>query len=126
MENIWEAKIVLQQGMSWKVRNGQSIQIWRDKWLLFNPSFLPQSLQCDWDVNGRVHDLINEQTMNWNWSCVHEMFMPREVEAICSLPVSKQGWPDVLVLHHDKEVVYMVRSGYLMLYEEGDATLEQS
>ena len=43
----YEAREVLQLGVRWRVGNGVSITIWKDKWLPFQSSFLPMPRLID-------------------------------------------------------------------------------
>ena len=41
--SIREARSVVEKGTHWRVGNGCSICIWKDKWLPFNLTFMPQT-----------------------------------------------------------------------------------
>ena len=73
------------------------------------------TLVGDWDENGLVKDLIDENTKEWNLNLLQEMFDSEEVANIKSISVSNLGLQDVLVWHYDNRGVYTVKSGYKLL-----------
>ena len=116
--NLWEVRSLSQQGVRWRVGNGRSIRIWKDKWIPFQPSFLPLTPRGNWNEEGRVCDLIDGDTKHWNWRLLQEMFEPTKAVGINALYVNKIECPDELVWHYEKQGHYTVKSGYLMLNAE--------
>ena len=80
-----------------QVGDGEQIQVWRDKWL-HNPStyrvVTPErpGLQVTW-----VCDLLDSDWMEWKEHLICQWFLPQDVEAILSIPISTHGARDCLV-----------------------------
>ena len=91
------SKDVLQEGVRWKVGDGKSIRIWQDKRLTSQSGFQPRTPRGEWDENGMVHELIDEQTKTWNQNLLHEMFDTEKAATINSVPLSRVGSLDRLV-----------------------------
>jgi hypothetical protein len=60
------AREVLEQGLFWRVGNGDNICIWRDKWLPKPSSFRVQSLVAGLQPDAKVSCLIDHNLGGWN------------------------------------------------------------
>ncbi|XP_062176146.1 uncharacterized protein LOC133881223 [Alnus glutinosa] len=82
------ARETLEGGLWWRVGNGESIKVWKDKWL--PSSSTPQILS---PVNGldeeaRVSSLIDPGSGGWNMPLLRSIFSPWEVELIGKVEMS--------------------------------------
>jgi hypothetical protein len=115
--SIWNAKKLLQEGLVWRVGDGRSIKIWKDRWLEKPSSFLVQSPIQILDEEATVSELINVDTKMWNISVVSDVFMEDEAKSICQMVVSPLSHGDRLVWMGNKTGHYTVRSGYHLAME---------
>ncbi|XVF53109.1 hypothetical protein PTKIN_Ptkin05aG0073400 [Pterospermum kingtungense] len=126
-KSIWEAKSVLKKRVRWKVGNGKSIRIWRDKWISTTEDALPATNEGEHDVETKVSELIDDSTKTWRRDLVYEWFNASEADLICSFPISKLGHPDRLVWQFEKNGRYSIRSAYKFLRARiGDVNVQVS
>lgn len=86
--SILNAKEVLEEGLVWRVGNGEEIKIWRDRWLPPHSPYLffPPNQWLDFDA--RVSMIIDPSTGWWNLPLVRRLFSPEEAERICNVALS--------------------------------------
>ena len=65
------------KGIKWKVGDGRSINVWRDKWLPFTPGG-----QQDENSSLLVKDLIDEDKNWWNEALIDMVFDRKTAAAI--------------------------------------------
>lgn len=95
--SILGARYILKEGCTWRVGNGQSIDIWEDRWLnhpdhskVFTAS--PQE--------GAVHyvsDLIDQDKRVWNLEVLRYLFLPIDIPYIISTPLSRRSVVDCII-----------------------------
>ena len=78
-------------------------------------TLLSANSKGNWDENGLVHGLINEQTRTWNFGLLNEIFNEEVAMVIGSIPVSRLGLEDTMVWHFHQTGIYTVHSGYKLL-----------
>ncbi|XP_062152738.1 uncharacterized mitochondrial protein AtMg00310-like [Alnus glutinosa] len=83
--NILKARPVLENGLIWRVGNGEKIRIWGDKWLPNSYDFLVHSPPNGLDNEDKVCSLIDPLTSRWKTNILGEYFDPVEVEMISRL-----------------------------------------
>ena len=125
-QSILKAREVIIKGAVWRVGNGQSINIWKHRWLLEDhhrkiitpgPNIL---MHCT------VNQLITKPQMTWDHSLIDSLFLPYDVEAIKQIPLSNQDHADKLIWPGTTHGDYSVRSGYRFLIDEEDKNLPGS
>lgn len=60
--SIWNAKPLLQEGLVWKVGNGENIRIWKDRWLPPPNSTLVLTPSARMGPEARVAELIDTES----------------------------------------------------------------
>jgi ribonuclease HI len=117
-QSILKARDNILKGAAWRVRDGKTIKIWRDKWLLEDhhqkivfpgPAVLAEST---------VSQLFIPNVQRWDENLIDKLFQPYDAAAIKCIPLSNQVTKDVLIWRGTKSGVYSVRSGYRFLLEE--------
>ncbi len=81
------------------------------------------------DAPATVDQLICSDTMTWDVDLLDRVFLPRDVEAIKSIPLSQRRPSDILTWTGTKRGVFSVRSAYHMLLNQshaGEATSSSS
>ncbi|XP_042972884.1 uncharacterized protein LOC122304684 [Carya illinoinensis] len=83
---VWRSMMaglsILKSGLRWRVGNGNSINLWSDKWI---PSLPPFTVTSPRDVDcwcERVSDLIDPRQRSWKKELLVEMFLVTEIQAI--------------------------------------------
>jgi hypothetical protein len=95
--SFWNARSLLEEGLFWRVGDGNRIGIWNDKWVLGTPSGFLQSPIRLLDRNAKVCELLNTDTNWWNMPLVHEIFSAEEAKLIFSMAVNPHTGEDRLV-----------------------------
>ena len=110
--SFWNARSLLEEGLSWKVGDGKSIGIWTDKWVLATSDSFLQSPVGVLDQNAKVCELLNTDINWWNTSFIYHAFTAKEAELICGMMVSPHTGEDRLVWRCTKNGEFTVRSAY--------------
>ncbi|XP_042952189.1 uncharacterized protein LOC122289271 [Carya illinoinensis] len=96
-KSFMEAKQVLEEGLFWRIGNGDSIYIGRDKWIHQPTSYRVQSPLSDRHSRWQVSELIDKQEKTWIRSILREVFLEREATVISKIPISLSRSPDQLI-----------------------------
>ncbi|XP_042950206.1 uncharacterized protein LOC122282314 [Carya illinoinensis] len=84
-----EARPILQEELFWRIGNGDSVNIWTDKWLPRPSSFKVQSLLKAEFAASKVSALIDSSSGAWKMDTLREVFRHEEVEVVCRIPKLK-------------------------------------
>ena len=83
-----EAKFLIDQGSRWRVGDGRSIRVWRDRWtpdqFYYRTPLPPGNAEEDL----RVSSLLEDDGLAWNHNKIRSTFSTNDVKAILSIPVS--------------------------------------
>ena len=91
------AQALVRRGVRWQVGDGERIQVWKDKWLP-NPS--TYKVVSSENLGPRVtwvRDIIDGDRMEWRADLIRQTFMPQDVDAILSIPLSANRARDRLI-----------------------------
>ncbi|XP_042939571.1 uncharacterized protein LOC122274613 [Carya illinoinensis] len=117
-----EARPILQEGLFWRIGNGDFVNIWTEKWLPRPSSFKVQSpLKAEFAAS-KVSTLIDSSSGAWKMDTLREVFRHEEVEVVCRIPVSMSNSQDKLIWRCAKDGRFTVRSAY---YLAGEMSAEQ-
>ena len=95
--SILKARRVVWLGLKWRIGDGKCVRICGDKWLPDSQASRVVSPQKNFPNNTKVSALIDEERGRWLEDRVREEFLPHEVKAIISLPLSNLGTEDKLI-----------------------------
>ena len=96
----------------WRVGNGESIDVTKDKWIPNYPSNKQLHSVIDIEEGQKVSNLIDWDLHRWRRDILMAKFNQDEAEAVCRIPLSRRVVEDSLVQLHNRRGVYTVRSGY--------------
>ncbi|KAK3225535.1 hypothetical protein Dsin_005397 [Dipteronia sinensis] len=106
---LW-GKELTEKGSRWRVGNGKSVRIYKDRWIprlstfkVFSPHFFGRKCYC-WYPQIAF--------LRWNVDLVKESFSSEEGDAILGLPSFSIETSDRLIWHFHNSGVYSVCSGY--------------
>lgn len=106
---IW-GKEVLDKGLRWRVGDGSSILVFKDKWIP-NPSTFkvisPQLMSGNTTVSQLMYP-----SGGWDLNVINQNFCKDDRTAILSIPTSSSCSNDCLIWHYDDSGVFNVKSGY--------------
>lgn len=98
---LWKSLLssieLLIEGLVWRLGNGNSIKIWKHRWLPTPSSFPIQSPVTILDKGAIVQGLIEPSTGDWNHYLINQIFNPLEAKLIRSLPLSLANVADKLI-----------------------------
>ena len=83
-KSLCQVRHVIELGSVWRVGDGQSIQIRRDRWLPKTSCSRIVSPLSVLPLESRVCDLINAETHTWKVDLVKQVFLPQEASIIAS------------------------------------------
>ena len=116
---------MIQSGVKWRIGKGNSVPIWRDKWLLSPSSGLPLSPPKLLEAEACVSSLIQHSSGTCNAALIDQIFLPNEAELIKSIPLSIRDRDDAVVWSREQNGKFTVRSAYKML-KEAECSSQQS
>ena len=79
---------ILKSGCCWRVRNGESIKVYLDKWLPNYPTNKILHQRHDVDREMLVSELIDADLHWWRHDVIMENFCRKEADAIYKIPLS--------------------------------------
>ncbi|CAL8082381.1 unnamed protein product [Prunus armeniaca] len=125
---IWRSlqwgKELLNKGLRWRVGNGESIQVYTNKWLPV-PSFFKIMSAPQLPLSTLVCDLFTSSGQ-WNVPLLKDIFWDQEVEAILQIPLVSLASHDCLIWHYERNGMYSVKSGYQLTRLEKDIMCGES
>ncbi|KAG7950537.1 hypothetical protein I3843_13G118900 [Carya illinoinensis] len=105
---------LVKKGLVWRVGNGNSIRIWKEKWIPKANTFEVQTIPNTLPPESTVSCLIDSNSLSWKKELIETVFNPDEVELICSLPISLRGAVDASIWGYSKKGSFMVRGAYFV------------
>jgi hypothetical protein len=116
--SIHGSRNLLKEGLLWRVGNGKTIRIWKDKWLPTPITYRVQSPPNFLPDNATVSNLIDADTKWWKMEWLEMIFSKEDMVAIQSIPISTTDQADVQIWRGTKNGVFSVRSAYHMQKEK--------
>ena len=120
------ARDVIQDGMIWRVGNGESVWIKVDRWLpnqaccsVISP--LPQLAN-----DTRVSFLIDQDRFAWKESVVKELFLPHEADIILGIPLSFWHPPDRIAWAQTPTGMFSTSSAYKLIVSGASTSIAGS
>ncbi|XP_042939551.1 uncharacterized protein LOC122274591 [Carya illinoinensis] len=122
---------MLKKGLLWRVGNGTSINLWKEKWIPTLPSQQISSIRGNDVWCEVVSDLIDPNLKTWREDLLQELFSNQEIEAIKTIPISLGGREDKMTWQASNNGQYTIKSGYhyqrsLISELEGEASRKHS
>lgn len=90
--------------------NEASIKVWRDNWVLEVTALKPLVPKFLHDAT--VSFLIDVSIQCWNVQLLHDCFLPFEVDAIASIPLSYMLSEDIRFWPYAKDGKFSVKASY--------------
>ena len=96
--SIISAQSLVLERLQWRVGNGANIRVWQDKWLPRGSTYGVISPRLFLNIDKRVVDLIDSNTVKWKNEVIDCLFVPHEADLIKSISLcatllaDKQVW----------------------------------
>lgn len=110
--SIMAAQNIVRHGHRWQVGNGQTIDIWHDKWLTTPFTFRFISWPQGVPDGAKVLVLIDLYTRSWQTNMIHQYFSPVDALAILSISISSRLPSDRMVWTYTTKGDFTVWSAY--------------
>lgn len=99
------------EGSFWRVGNGNTISIWKDKWVRKPPSFKPTPPERE-PTPQNVAALIDNNTGTWNNDIISDLFVSGDREYIKAIHLAKNPNEDKLIWQDRENGELIVKSTY--------------
>lgn len=100
----------------WRIANGQNVRIWRDRWIVRDPTgglISPKGrCRCKW-----VSELMGHNG-NWDNSKLQQFFLPIDICEIQKIRPSHRLGEDFIAWAQEKSGVFSVRSAYRLASDD--------
>jgi len=110
--SLFQAKSLLLKGILWRVGDGSSIKIWKDRWIPSSSSHLVSSPVGVLGQEATVSELIDRERGCWISNVVSENFRKDEADAILNIPLSPNLPKDRVIWIGSKSGLFSVKSAY--------------
>ena len=110
--SIIQTQPLIRRGVHWALGNGEHIRVWKDSWLLGEPSSTPRGPGESTFPSLKVQNLFIPTTTSWNLPLLSSLFHHEDVQRIMRLRPSITGSEDRLYWRYNKTGSYTVKSGY--------------
>lgn len=110
--SLLEGRDLIKKGLVWKLGNGESINIWEDKWLFSNHQLITLGPRPTNNCPSLVKDLFCPNSKSWNLNLLHSLFPSHICSIITSTPITSTNQNDSFIWDHDPSGIYTVKSGY--------------
>ena len=108
---IERLKPTIRKGVCFTIGDGKSVDVWKDPWVPWIPSFLPRPKAGSVPNNMLVvADLINLETKSWRFSMLEEMFDLESANAISNIVLPLVPRNDKLIWIDDPKGMFSVKS----------------
>lgn len=107
---------LLKKGLVWRIGNGQNVRIWRDRWIVREPTggLVTQKGRCRFRW---VSDLLDHNGA-WDQSKLRLFFLPIDIFEILKIRPSPRLGEDFLAWAPKRSGVFSVKSAYRLAYDE--------
>ena len=106
------ARKVVDRGSKWCIGNGESIHIWKDRWISSQKSFKVTSPIGVHTSMEKVLSLLDTDRRSLDVVKVKTIFLPHEAEVVLSIPISGRLPEDSIVWAWTINGRFSVKSGY--------------
>ena len=101
MSYLWRSllkgKDIVHEGSIWRIGDGRSINVWKDKWVNSLPSHCPSFDGMQQPTSMKVDLLLVDGERAWNEQVLRELFQPEIVSHILKIPLGKTAESDKLI-----------------------------
>ena len=124
--SLCESRHVLRASLRWCVGTDTCIKAWTDAWLPSPTTYKVISSVRGLSEEATMDSLIDHDLKCWNIDLLGQGLLPRDVEIIKQITLSKRRPSDRLIWTGTSNVKFTVRSAYHLLLHEQDRVLEST
>ena len=112
------AKSVVEDGIRWSIGNGESVLIWKDKWIPKPNTYKITTHINPLLYNEKVLTLIDKEWAVWKSERINSIFLPHDAKSILSIPLSITSPVDHRVWSATANGLFSVRSAYRICHKK--------
>ena len=112
------AKSVVEEGIRWSIGNGQSVQVWKDKWIPKLDTFKITTPINPLLYYENVSTIIDKERAVWKSELINSIFLPHDAESILAIPLSSASPVDQRVWSTIANGVFSIRSAYWISHKQ--------
>lgn len=116
--SIMETQETIRSCSRWRVGDGNSIHIWKDRWLPDQDNPLVMTTPFPYLEDAKVSSILNDQNIDWDEEVIEDIFNSRDAKLILSIPLSVRNRDDKLIWAKEEKGIFTVRSCYRALVGE--------
>lgn len=109
--SVWGSKALLVEGLAWRVGDGQSIRVWKDKWIR-DEEGEGITTACPEGLNDQLVATLMTNEGQWNDIVIDSTFNQRDAHFIKAIPLSCISRKDSVFWTLSKCGPYSVKSAY--------------
>jgi hypothetical protein len=106
--SMLKARPLLEQGLIWRIGNGEWVRIWRDEWIPSSTDHRVHSPVQILPPDAPVATLLNSDSGWWNYNLIHDIFNPVDAANICCVVLSPMSHEDKLIWTGSKKGCFTV------------------
>ncbi|EEE56362.1 hypothetical protein OsJ_05493 [Oryza sativa Japonica Group] len=106
---------LLKRGLIWRVRDGRTTKIWRNRWVAHGEK-VEVIQKKNWNRLTYVHELLIPGTNAWNEALIRHVATEEDANAILKIHVPNQETSDFPAWHYEKTCLFSVRSAYKLAW----------
>ncbi|KAG6635874.1 hypothetical protein CIPAW_11G073400 [Carya illinoinensis] len=125
-QSFTSARPLLKEGLIWLVGDGESVEIWNDKWFPQKTSYQPQSTIRFLSSDSKVAMLFDKTSHQWNLPLVEAIFNRAEADILKRIPLSPYPTPDRMIWRCTTTGSFTVNSAYHLRIEMENLRKRQS
>ena len=115
--SILKARLVVQEGMLWRIGNGSRVYVFYDKWILGVFPLKVATQNREFVDDSTVSSLINVETGEWNGQLIDQLMSPWLAQCIKAIPLCQTLQEDCIVWPRSKDENFLMKTGYQVLEE---------
>ena len=116
--SIMAAKSMVEDGICWSIGNGESVLIWKDKWIPKPDTYKITTPINPLLYNEKVSTLIDKEWAVWKSEQINSIFLPHDAKSILSIPLSITSPVDHRVWSATANGLFSVRSAYRICHKK--------
>lgn len=113
--SILKSQDIIRRCSRWRVGNGKSIYIWKDKWLPDQSNASVSTPPYPFLEDAKVSSIMLNQGVGWDSEVILEIFNSRDANLIMSTPLSMSNRDDKLIWTKEDRGIFSVKSCYRAL-----------
>jgi len=114
--SIHTSRVLVKNGIRWRLKDGKSINIWNDPWLRSNDGSYVQTPLTGLEEL-KVSTLMNSSSNKWNDTLIHQIFSSCHVTRILYMHICLPNELDAIIWKYNSDGNFTIKSCYFHAME---------